>query len=71
MLDHESVQLEAGHSRKVNVSVPCVAIGPVAERAHHLGSGQGVKVKGFLAARKVNSRSVVLHITEIEIVEDC
>jgi primosomal replication protein N len=69
-LEHCSEQVEAGHPRKVSALVACIAMGPLAEQMQELRSECEVRLKGFLAARKVNSRSIVLHISEFEIVED-
>lgn len=69
-LEHESNQLEAGLPRSVKASIASVAIGPLAERLSRLRSGDPVILKGFLAARRANSRSMVLHVTEFELAQE-
>jgi len=69
-LEHQSDQLEAGLQRTVSLSISCVAIGQVANSLAQLGDGLVLTVRGFLAARRMRGRTLVLHITEFELNEE-
>ncbi len=68
-LNHESEQLEAGLSRRVVCEIPLLALGPGANWLNAAPLGAAVRVTGFLAARSRNSRTLVLHVQEIEFLE--
>ncbi|WP_157315512.1 primosomal replication protein N [Chitinibacter sp. GC72] len=64
---HQSEQHEAGLQRKVDCEMPFVALGEICEKLLKTPSKQGIKCKGFLAARSSKYRqSLVLHITAFE-----
>ncbi len=69
-LAHRSRQPEAGVEREVQAEVPALAAGPLAQRVDALPLGTRIGAAGFLAARGRNARSLVLHITELQIIED-
>lgn len=69
-LAHRSRQSEARLERDVEADVAAVAAGPVAQRIDPLPLGTCIQTIGFLARRSRNVRSLVLHITEFEIIED-
>ena len=64
-LEHESMQQEAGGPRKVQATLRAVAFGALAERMARQAPGSSWKFQGFLATPR-NSKSVVLHIQEIQ-----
>lgn len=68
-LKHASQQKEAGMKRQVECEVPAVAMAQIAEQARVLKQGCQAKVSGFLARRSLNSRQLVLHVNELEIIE--
>ena len=68
-LRHCSVQVEAGIRRQTDFEVGAVAIGEIASAVSAFHAGDGVKVQGFLAAkRRMGAQlgtQLVLHITQI------
>lgn len=66
-LQHDSEQLEAGMHRKVQCVLPAVLIGEKASLALHIGDQ--IKAKGFLARRSAKSTQVVMHIQEIQLIQ--
>ncbi|MEZ0246591.1 MAG: primosomal replication protein N [Methylophilaceae bacterium] len=68
-LKHVSQQNEAGMNRQVECEVPAVAMAKMAEKAKGIKLGSCARVAGFLAKRSLNSRQLVLHINELEIIE--
>lgn len=68
-LRHASTQLEADHPRQVIAEMEVVAMGPLARILAAAPLGGWLSVEGFLAARRRNSRSVVLHLNKIEFTE--
>ena len=68
-LQHESLQIEAGKERKVECELPCVALGTLASLLAGMNAGAECSATGFLAAKSIKNRSVVLHITSIEFKE--
>lgn len=65
-LAHQSVQQEAGTNRTVEMELTAQAADRVALRIDTLALGSAVRLGGFLAPRRRNVRSLVLHITDIE-----
>jgi primosomal replication protein N len=68
-LKHASQQNEAGMKRQVECEIPAVAMAKLAEQARGLKQGNNVRVAGFLARKSLNSRQLILHIDELEIIE--
>jgi primosomal replication protein N len=68
-LEHESEQYEAGHGRRVSCQVACVALGAPASLLVAAKLGDGLRLKGFLAAKSLKNPTPVLHVNEIEFVE--
>jgi len=68
-LKHASQQSEAGMKRQVECEVPAVAMAQLAEQARGLKLGNQIRVAGFLAKKSRNSRQLILHINELEIIE--
>jgi primosomal replication protein N len=68
-LQHESEQLEGGSKRKVDCEIACVALGPLANLLSGMNAGSLCSATGFLAAKSLRNRSLVLHVTAIEFKE--
>lgn len=68
-LSHQSEQAEAGGLRQVDCELPCVALGQTANLLKDVAAGQALSVSGFLAAKSLKNRSLVLHIITIEFKE--
>ena len=68
-LRHESELVEADARRKVDCELACVAMGTEATRLAQWNAGGLVSVTGFLAAKSLKNRSVVLHVNTIEFFE--
>jgi primosomal replication protein N len=68
-LRHASQRVEAGMKRQVECEVPVVAMAAQAEQARGLKLGDTVRTAGFLVKKSLNSRQLVLHIDELEIIE--
>jgi primosomal replication protein N len=73
-LMHESQQFEANSLRKTSVLLNAIAAGPVAvqlDKELKQSTGQSgvprIEAVGFLAAKKLGSQSVVLHLTEFKL----
>ncbi|HEX5312571.1 primosomal replication protein N [Aquabacterium sp.] len=64
VLQHESQVVEAQLTRKVQLEVRAVAIGPIAEQLNRQAIGEPIAVAGFLGATRTG-RGVLLHITEL------
>ena len=68
-LAHVSPQSEAGHERTVEFGMPAKAIGDIAGRIAGMQTGQKVDVQGFLNRKHRMSRQVILHVTNIELIQ--
>ena len=66
---HASRQIEAGLPRQVECEATAVALGQTAEFLAAAPLGSAVAASGFLAARGLRSRQLVLHVTNIEFLE--
>mgnify|MGYP003466026352 FL=1 len=65
-LAFEGEAVEMGQVKTVKFNLSAVAFGMNAEQLQKAPIGQMLRIKGFLDAAR-NGRSVVLHITEFEI----
>ena len=65
-LSHHSVQQEAGQGRTVEMEVPAMAIDSLALKLDRTALGTALRVEGFLAPRRRQSRTLVLHLTRFE-----
>ena len=65
-LRHESEQVEAGISRRVECEIAAIIVGPQARNLQGALPGVKISVIGFLAARSRNSRQPMLHVNIIE-----
>ena len=69
VLSHGSTQREAGAQRDVSLEISALFAGSVAESADRLALGSTLRVRGFLARRRRDSKVLVLHVTEFELSE--
>lgn len=65
-LSHQSVQQEAGQGRTVELEVPAMAVDSLALKLDRTALGTALQVEGFLAPRRRQSRTLVLHMTRFE-----
>ena len=56
--------IEAGQPRQLEFELPVRFAGSIAARADRLALGAPVLVTGFLAPRRRQSKSLVLHVTD-------
>jgi len=68
-LGHQSRQQEAAATRRVECEVACVALGSPAGLIDAAKLGGRMTAKGFLAAKSLKTRALVLHVREIEFLE--
>lgn len=64
-IKHASVQQEAGVARKVECTIPALALDKAALAASKMQPGQQVRVEGFLAQRSLRITQLILHIDKI------
>ncbi len=67
---HESMQIEAGAQRVVQLELKVVAADAVALRLNQLDLGSRLNATGFLARKSKNSTHIVMHVTEFNQLED-
>lgn len=67
---HESIQEEMGLPRRVACEMSCMAVGGLAQMVSTLPIGTRLLLGGFLAARSLKRRTLVLHVTTIEFMHD-
>jgi primosomal replication protein N len=65
-LRHASVQTEAGQPRRVELDLPAIVFGPLAQRFADDAPTRPIMARGFLARRSLRSSQVVLHARDIE-----
>jgi primosomal replication protein N len=68
-LTHQSEQQEAELARRVECEMPCLAMGKLANLVTAVQPGDGLWISGFLAARSLKVKTLVLHVNEIEFFE--
>jgi primosomal replication protein N len=66
---HASEQMEAGLARKVECEIAVLALGDTARWLQAAPLASELRLCGFLAARSQHSRSLVLHVQQIEFLE--
>jgi primosomal replication protein N len=66
-LRHTSVQSEAGGPRRVDLDMPAIAFGALAQRLAQEAPEGEIVARGFLAPRSLRSTQLVLHAHEIDI----
>ncbi|MDR0480655.1 MAG: primosomal replication protein N [Gallionellaceae bacterium] len=67
---HTSTQQEAGAPRQVQCEIPALALGAAAIKASGIRQGQRVRVEGFLDRRSLRIAQLVLHIDNINVLEE-
>jgi len=68
ILAHTSEQLEAGISRQVGFELRAVAAGTIADRLERAEMGALFRFSGFIARKNRNSKSLVFHLTDFELI---
>ena len=68
-LEHESALEEAGKTRTVRAEIPAVAFQSLARLIAGAKLGALARFEGFLGARSKRSKRLVLHVTNIELIE--
>ncbi|MDO5102312.1 MAG: primosomal replication protein N [Lautropia sp.] len=66
-LTHRSIQHEAGLGRQVGFEMGAVAMADLAHQLDSLAPGSLLTVTGFLAPLRKSSRSLLLHLTRIDL----
>jgi primosomal replication protein N len=67
---HVSEQIEAELPRQVECELACVAVGAMALLLKDAMPNMALKASGFLAARSLKQKTLVLHVTKIEFTEN-
>ena len=65
-LGHHSEQQEADLKRQVTCEVPVKALGNLAHQLAAATIGTSLKATGFIAAKSLKSRQLILHLETIE-----
>jgi primosomal replication protein N len=68
VLTHTSEQLEAGISRQVGFELNAIAAGTIADRLERAQMGALFRFIGFMARKNRNSKTLVLHLTDFELI---
>ena len=68
-LIHESEQVEAGISRRVEFEMAALAAGHIAQQLAQETLGSELRFTGFLARKNRNSRSLIFHLTALQNIE--
>jgi primosomal replication protein N len=68
-LEHGSQQREGAGERRIEFEVSVRFVGEAAQRVAGVALGSGLRVRGFLAARRRQSRQLVLHVNQFELIE--
>ena len=70
VLNHASLQREAGGNRKVDCELAAVAFGEPAVALAKVPTGTALRCRGFLARRYRTGITVALHIDEFETLDN-
>lgn len=62
ILEHQSDVLQAGHQRRIELTVAAIALGDIALLLADVALGTPLQIKGFLAPSRKGSSRLVLHI---------
>ena len=68
-LIHESEQVEAGISRRVEFEMAALAAGQMDQQLAQEKLGSEFRFAGFLARKNRNSRSLIFHLTALQNIE--
>lgn len=66
VLHHESDVLQAGHQRRIELSITAIAFGDIALLLADVVLGTSLLIKGFLAPARKGSSRMVLHIQQAD-----
>lgn len=66
VIEHQSVQSEAGARRRVQCDVEAVAVGELAVALGEAKINQALQVTGFLARNSIGSRKLMLRAVRVE-----
>ena len=66
VIDHRSIQIEAGQRREARCEVDAVAIGELAVRLSKHKLNQPLQLSGFLTRHSVQDRRLVLQVVKAE-----
>ena len=66
VLEHRSLQQEAGSERRVECDVHAVAFGAVAQALSRIAVGASLRCEGFIARRYRTGPGIALHVTRFE-----
>lgn len=66
-LSHQSVQREAGHDRQVAFELAARFADRAAERIAHTAPGSVLQLQGYLAPRRMGSKSLLFHVVDFQI----
>jgi len=69
LVGHQSEQIEAGSTRRVECEIQAIGLGETAKWLQAATPGAQVHMTGFLAAKSQHSKQLRLHVTKIEFVE--
>jgi primosomal replication protein N len=67
-LTHTSEQLEADISRQVGFELRAIAAGTIADRLERAQMGALFRFSGFMARKNRNSKALVFHLTDFELI---
>ena len=66
-LEHSGQASEVGVTRKIQMSVEAVAIGPIQKDLERMDLGAEAVFEGFLAPKTLRNQRLVFHITHIQL----
>ena len=66
LLEHESEVIEAGQVRRIQLTLPAVALGDIALLLADTPLGASLAIQGFIAQARKGSSKVVLHIQQAD-----
>ena len=65
LLEHESEVEEAGHPRRVELTIQAVAVGDLALMLADIAPGTALRVQGFLAPVRQGAVKLKLHLQQV------
>ncbi len=68
-MKHVSEQREAGVPRVIDLEIAARFAGPMAQKVSMVALGSKLLMRGFLAPRRRQSKQLVLHVNEFEMIE--
>jgi primosomal replication protein N len=66
VLQHESQVVEAGVSRRVELTIPALAAGDISGKVAACALGVDARFAGFLAKKRRHAKTLVFHITALQ-----